>query len=290
MRTKNLEPIANHIADRNYAAAIVAIDTVLVGESGKDWNQYLNDLKHFIADGIPRFNIISTRGNSKLPFISFSGLPGKRFCPGAGACLDYCYSFQAWRYPAAFARQAQNTILLNSKIGRDKIAADLLKKTNTRKYRKLYNVTMRLYVDGDFRNLSDVTFWFDLLLENPRIAAYGYSKSLLQLEKYRESSREFPENYTLNISGGSKHNAVTVNKIRSLSIVRGNFISVPMHHIKPDNGKTVSRAQVQKEYKASTGKKAFVCPGQCGDCVKKQNENSHFCGSKNQIDVIIAQH
>ena len=35
-------------------------------------------------------------GNSKLPFLNFSTLPGST-CPGAGECLNYCYSFKSWR-------------------------------------------------------------------------------------------------------------------------------------------------------------------------------------------------
>ena len=60
-------------------------------------------------------------GNSKLPFLSWSTLPGVN-CPGAGDCwLDgtgFCYSPKSWRYPAAFARQLQNTILESGPFGR----------------------------------------------------------------------------------------------------------------------------------------------------------------------------
>ncbi len=79
--------------------------------------------------------IISAKGNSKLPFASYSTLP-MASCPGAGACAvkltreyeseaarkakdtkrsrlvkdGYCYSFTAWRYPNAFARQWRNAL------------------------------------------------------------------------------------------------------------------------------------------------------------------------------------
>lgn len=67
--------------------------------------------------------IISAKGNSKLPFASYSTLP-MASCPGAGSCRvevveqpgrglvadGYCYSFTAWRYPSAFARQWRNAL------------------------------------------------------------------------------------------------------------------------------------------------------------------------------------
>ena len=62
---------------------------------------------------------ISAKGNQKLPFASYSTLPMSS-CPSAGGCkveLDadggkdgYCYSFTAWRYPDAFARQFRNCL------------------------------------------------------------------------------------------------------------------------------------------------------------------------------------
>lgn len=54
------------------------------------------------------FKVFKLKGNTKLPFATFSTLPIVT-CPGAGECADWCYSFTAWRYPAAFARQLQNT-------------------------------------------------------------------------------------------------------------------------------------------------------------------------------------
>lgn len=69
-----------------------------------------------------RWGILAGDGNQKLPFVSYSELP-MATCPGAGACGVYkkdqqsgapasgwCYSFKAWRYPRAFARQFLNTL------------------------------------------------------------------------------------------------------------------------------------------------------------------------------------
>lgn len=68
-----------------------------------------------------RFGVLKADGNSKLPFIAYSELP-MATCPGAGACgvqmkdaqtgavVGWCYSFKAWRYPDAFARQFLNSL------------------------------------------------------------------------------------------------------------------------------------------------------------------------------------
>ena len=70
--------------------------------------KFLNWLKY--GGKLPQ--AVFTIGNKKLPCLSFSTLPGVT-CSGAGVCLDYCYSFKAWRQPGAFFRQVQNTLLMN---------------------------------------------------------------------------------------------------------------------------------------------------------------------------------
>ena len=66
-----------------------------------------------------------TEGNAKLPFLSWSSLPGEGVCPGAGECLQFCYSFRSWRNVAPFMRQFQNSVLLDTLEGRRKIVNDL---------------------------------------------------------------------------------------------------------------------------------------------------------------------
>jgi hypothetical protein len=63
---------------------------------GKGWQTNFAKLADLFADNVPRFSIFALGGNSKLPFVSFSTLPGVT-CPGAGDCIDFCYSYRAWR-------------------------------------------------------------------------------------------------------------------------------------------------------------------------------------------------
>jgi hypothetical protein len=75
----------------------------------------------FPTESAPPFGlewgVVAAKGNQKLPFASYSELP-MATCPGAGSCAVYpdeklkgwCYSFKAFRYPDAFARQFLNTL------------------------------------------------------------------------------------------------------------------------------------------------------------------------------------
>ena len=256
-------------------------------------------------DSLP-FAIFAAQGNVKLPFFAFSSLPGFD-CPGAGACLygenakrnvenfgkGWCYSFKAWRYPAAFFRQLQNSVLLRSSAGRSLVETEFLRIPENR--------TLRLYVDGDFANLTILRFWMDLIKLRPDmkiagkagIEGYGYSKSwqlFLDLEK---QGYEFPTNYLLNVSSGSRYGNKVKEKVLGLSCTRGEFIAVPVarKHIAnkayQDKGNTGSkeyRKEVLQRLKEMGHAKRFACPGNCGNCMP----DKQACGSDKLRGVTIA--
>lgn len=275
MKLANLDIFLTAIKNSDFEMAKRDIDQLLTIETGPAWIRELSKLRAFLDDGMPRWSIFA-KGNSKLPFIAFSALPGKGFCPGAGDCLNFCYSFKSWRYPAAFCRQVQNTVLLSTLQGRAHIEAAFSKFAGN-------PITLRLYVDGDFRNVDDVAFWFDLLRDNPDVSAYGYSKSFDQLLAYKG---QFPENYVLNISGGHRHQKKTVDRVKALPITRGEFVAVPMPS--PVKSSDHGKRDHQKALRAQYGRKAFTCPGKCGECTT----TAHACGSKRfkDVDIIIAVH
>lgn len=215
----------------------------------------------------PYFTLFQ-EGNSKLPFLSWSTLPGVN-CPGAGDCLKWCYSFKAWRYPAAYFRQLQNTILERNAPG--VIAAGLDKVLSRPKY-AARRVDLRLYVDGDFPNLRIMREWFELLADRPRVAAYGYSKSLPLFHEYISRYGEVPANYALNASQGGKHDNL-FKSLEKYDFFRGTFETV-------DIGKKVAPLKMDKQDKrdirAAAGPgKIFICPGPCGTCTTA----GHACGN-----------
>lgn len=287
MKFQELERVARAIADGrhggNKARIIAAIDAALEGETGPHWRRDLTKLKTVVATGQPLFRIIA-KGNGKLPFLAFSSLPGKGFCPGAGDCLTFCYSFRAWRYPAAFCRQAQNAVLMQTAGGRGRI----IKALDTEARKIPGRVDFRLYVDGDFGDVSEVDFWMRAIADRPKIAAYGYSKSWNELLAYGRSNGLpcWPKNYRLNLSSGSLHGHLTEAAVAALPVTRGRFVAVPIgRKVKSsDHG----QPEHNRELRAAYGKKAFTCPGRCGECTPK----GHACGSERfaGIDIIIAAH
>lgn len=221
------------------------------------------------------FNIFQ-EGNSKLPFLSYSTLPGVN-CPGAGACLSegYCYSFKAWRYPAAYFRQLQNTILERTRP--DLIKAELKRIISTPKFANR-RVDLRLYVDGDFPNLDIMRFWFQTLEALPRVAAYGYSKSIHLFIDYVKLYR-VPNNYALNGSGGGIYDN-RINELKDQHFFRGNFEG---YQLKSGlKGASKITKQDRAEIRAAYKEKIFICPGPCGTCTSA----GHACGNLDQFKNI----
>lgn len=247
----------------------------------------------------PTFNIF-TKGNSKLPFLSFSSLPGKGFCPGAGECLDFCYSFNSWKYPGAFFRQAQNYILVKSHFD---IVSYEFKKYVTKLYKDI-PVDFRLYVDGDFETTAQLSDWMELLGDVPNANAYGYSKSTRLFNALDNFGFVFPNNYTLNISSGgiiSEHEASrmlrNLRRSNGAPVVRGSFIAVDTNSKSYSTTRTKGeRRAIQKWAKDNSVKKFFTCPGNCGECLTIKTpsgkKNIHACGYDqfNNMPIIIPVH
>ena len=244
----------------------------------------------FLKTMVPAYSVF-VEGNSKLPFLSFSSLPGIH-CPGAGACLDFCYSFKGWRYPAVFFRQAQNMVLVQENF--TAIEAALDKQLKRRKYSKQDKVDIRLYVDGDFNSFNTLINWMECLKSRAKLKAYGYSKSLHYFKRYAAEGLDFPSNYVLNLSSGGKYTNL-YSDMRALPITRGEFIAVDTNAV----SSAVDRTKAEKRFlyqwaKAQGYKQAFVCPGDCGDCAPtRDRKNRHACGDKGFFDnrpILIPVH
>lgn len=246
---------------------------------GIGWQTNFNKLANVFASHKPSFSIFALGGNSKLPFVSFSTLPGVT-CPGAGDCINFCYSYRAWRYPAAFARMVQNAYLLRFAPNVIADAFSLIAANRPNGF------DFRLYVDGDFSGGGDVAFWMQLLHDTPNARAYGYSKSFAALLGYGAIGT-WPTNYQLNISGG--HNAAQsmVDYVKALPITRGEFVAVSIgKKVKSnDHGTIATNAALRAAFPDT---KIFPCPGTCGTCTGK----GHACGmpSLKGITIAIAMH
>lgn len=275
MKTNALRSFANVIQNGSIDAILGSFASLRVDDrfQSKGWQRSFDRLSDVFFTGTPRLTIIKSDGNSKLPFYAFSSLPGVT-CPGAGECLKFCYSFRAWRYPDAFARQVQNAFLM--RFYPDAIKAAFNAMPN--------GVDFRLYVDGDFSSVSDVTFWFSLLRSRPSIKAYGYSKSFSEILGY---VGEYPINYALNVSSGHTHSDDVVSLIKTLPITRGEFRAVPVGFKVKSNmhGTKV----VNDALRIKANERIFPCPGKCGSCTGK----GHACGMLDSLKgrvIAIAIH
>jgi hypothetical protein len=247
--------------------------------SGTGWQTSLNKLSDVFATHTANFSVFALGGNSKLPFVSFSTLPGVT-CPGAGDCINFCYSYRAWRYPAAFARMVQNAYLMRFAPN---VIADAFSLIATNRPN---GFDFRLYVDGDFSSGGDVAFWMQLLNDTPNARAYGYSKSFAALLGYNVIGT-WPTNYQLNISGGHNASQAMVDYVKALPITRGEFVAVSIgKKVKStDHGTIATNAALRAAF---PDQKIFPCPGTCGTCTGK----GHACGMpqmKNRV-IAIAMH
>jgi hypothetical protein len=203
-------------------------------------------------------------------------------CPGADSCVNWCYSFTAWRYPAAFFRQLQNTLLI---LHRKAVVANEFAKVKQ-------GSTVRLYVDGDFDSLDTLTFWMNCLQNRPDVQAYGYSKSWQLFIEYYDL-RDFPSNYALNLSSGSKYDADSALRQTMLKLpcTRGEFIALPtVSHADYENRDNWRlHAKELRSVAANSGMgRVFTCPGRCGTCTPA----GHACGSQafRGIPIVIGIH
>ena len=186
---------------------------------------------------------------------------------------------QVVRYPAPFFRQLQNTLLLRFRP--DVVESEFLAIPSD-------TSEVRLYVDGDFESVERLAWWMRIVAMRPDLDCYGYSKSWQEFLMFFNSGGQFPDNYTLNVSNGSIHDANQVLKdsILALPCTRNEFAGVAIEgdfargfeRYKDPAYHQAVRAAGQREF----GRKVISCPGQCDDC----GHGRAMCANKS-IDVPI---
>ena len=241
------------------------------------WSYFANKTLAYLDNKAPSpFSIWQEKGNIKLPFAAFSTLP-QVTCPGAGNCLDFCYSFKSWRYPAPYFRQLVNTLLMATAAGRQVISSATAKLPQ--------DIEIRLYVDGDFADVGQVAYWMDEIRKRPDLAVYGYSKSWRELLAY---NGVWPSNYLLNLSNGGNAEHLR-GDVAKLPIARGDFLTVDIDSkLAGKYDDKAYKSAVRAAAKSAGIDKAFICPGKCGACTK----TGHFCGRSDTrgVAVVIGVH
>lgn len=266
--------------ERQYGVKVDGVTSLYPRESST-WALAFAQFDAFLdnLDNGPAPFIIFADGNDKLPFKAFSALPLVT-CPGAGPCLEWCYSFKSWRYATAYFRQLQNTVLLLTTRGRALIA---------RAFNAIpHGQDLRLYVDGDFDSESTMAYWWILLDTRPDIPTYGYSKSWQLFLDWHAAGRAFPSNYQLNASSGSRYNAAMLQRVKALPVCRGTFDALHVSRKMPDRRVDAESfkswaAELRATARSLGMGRVWVCPGKCGDCTPI----GHACGSRKFRDIPI---
>lgn len=288
-RAMRLAELAAAISSQDDVPALADTIRRTTRAAGGDWWRYGSRVATWLeSDGeLPPPHVLFVEGNGKLPFFTWSVLPLVT-CPGAGPCAEWCYSFRAWRYPAAFFRMLQNTVLERTAWGRERIRA-------------AWNALpagsdVRLYVDGDHATLDGLAWWIERMRERSDLPVYGYSKSWHLLTAWG-ARNAFPGNYVLNVSSGSRFESDEDMRARvdALPITRGAFVAIeglathadyrPGH----EEEQRAHLAELRARARAQLGTdRVFACPGRCGSCMPQ----GHACGSMRLagVPVVIAAH
>ena len=272
MKQTELLRLAVCISQGKYKEAQAICRSMPKQEKRGTWGYYGIKFADWLdnTDNKPNCTIFQ-KGNSKLPFYAFSAFPIVT-CIGMGACGDWCYSLKAWRYPTAYFRQAYNTVMIREQSRHIAEAWHKLPK----------GATVRLYVDGDIDSTRTLAFWMELLRARPDVKAYGYSKSWPLFLAYAKANN-FPANYKLNLSGGSRYNGEYLQAMQRLDCVRGEFVAFKVPTKQKENA-TRYRREVAHAAKDAGHGKVFVCPGKCGECAR----GKHACGSDKFDGVTVA--
>jgi hypothetical protein len=205
---------------------------------GGAWPQMLNEAADWLAGGSgkPYWGTFGL-GNTKLPFYEWSVVAAGT-CPGAGACLNFCYSIKFWFRIDVFRRQLMNTILF--RFHPDVVREEFMKLD----FEGVKYPFMRLHVHGDFQgtdpdvgvrrnpgdeNFKSVDFWMETIAARPEVNVYAYSKSWeLLLDYDRRNNGEWPKNFILNLSSGSKYGEDMRQRMSKLSCTRGDFVAIDL--------------------------------------------------------------
>ena len=188
-----------------------------------------------------------SKPNSKIAFPSFS-IPAGWTCPGAWNCLTkrdrktgkiidlqkpdalgltyrcYATSLEV-AYPALGKLLDYNEKLLRGlDYEKDLVALILNSLKHNQWTRGLYHGggALRVHIHGDFFKYLYLKAWFSVAQFLPHIRFYSYTKSLLFLKRYKEEVGDFPSNYFLTWSRGSKFDSLGASLgIKSVTLVKG---------------------------------------------------------------------
>lgn len=125
-------------------------------------------------------------------------LPAVETCPGAGACVKYCFAAaEQHRYPQARAHRQRSLELSRSAGFVPTILAELSRKRPP---------VVRVHASGDFYSWAYFLSWLDIARQSEQTQFYAYTKSHWMVRRARALGL-LPANFTAILSLGSKADA-----------------------------------------------------------------------------------
>lgn len=200
------------------------------------------------------------KGNLKLGpnVFTYSKLPGRPedggTCPGAGECLEYCYSLRI----RATTPLVWQVYRMNTDNGPSlPILPDEA-------------ALVRLHVTGDFDTVPYIEAWIKLIAEHPQVRFWGYTRSwrVPLLRPVLERLRALPNVQLFASIDRTSQDAPS-------AIWRRAYVALP--GFEPERSNAIVR-----------GRMAYICPEELG---RKPNcETCNYCILGKHGDVIFLQH
>jgi len=200
------------------------------------------------------------KGNLKLGsnVFTYSKLPGRPedggTCPGAGECLDYCYSLRirsstplVWQVYRNNTDNGPSLPLLPDEAA-----------------------LVRLHVTGDFDTVPYIIAWITLIADHPQVQFWGYTRSwrVPELLEALEKLRTLPNIQLLASIDRTSQDLPPATWRRAYVAALG---------FTPERINTVVR-----------GRMAYVCPEELGR--KPDCEHCGYCIRGKHGDVVFLQH
>lgn len=151
--------------------------------------------------------------NSKMKKASLKtynfDLPAIKTCPFADKCKAYCYATKGFYQMPSVKRKFENNLIASKQ---DNFFMQIQVELNYLKSKNKIDA-IRIHSSGDFYSFKYLMQWRLIMLDNPEIVFYAYTKSIPYFEQLLENYT-LPDNFKVIFSEGGKYD----NKIKELNL------------------------------------------------------------------------
>lgn len=142
-------------------------------------------------------------------------IPAIKTCPFANACKEYCYATKGfYKMPVVRAKHESNFMYTRQSNFRH------LMNNEIKELRAKNKIdAIRIHSSGDFYSIEYILKWISIMLDNPDIIFYAYTKSVPHFQAVNRTI-DIPDNFRLIYSKGGKYDhLIDELNLRSVSLV-----------------------------------------------------------------------